>query len=133
MKRVRVAIGLLQRQGRYFAQRRDLAASHLPGLWEFPGGKLEALETPLAGLLRELREEIQCVPEAVAALPVIRHRYPELEVELHPFLCHGGGPPRTGLSWGWFSALELARLALPEGDRELVESLKDRPLGLLRR
>ena len=127
MKRTRVAIGLLFRQGRFFAQRRDLGSSHLPGLWEFPGGKLESLEAPLDGLLRELREELHWAPETVTPLPAILHAYPGLEVELHPFLCLGADSPHTPLAWGWFTARELEFLPVPEANRKMIESLKKIP------
>ena len=124
MKSVRVAIALLRREGHWFMQRRDLASAHLPGLWEFPGGKVEAGESPEAGLRRELREELGWEPGALEALDPIRHAYPDREVELHPFVAEGPALPRTPLAWGWFRAAEAGRLPVPEANASLMALLE---------
>jgi mutator protein MutT len=127
LKRGQVALGLIRRQGRFFLQRRAPGASAFPALWEFPGGKVEPGETPREALLRELQEEVQCAPERVTALPTLRHAYPGLEVELHPFLCAGGTAPATELAWGWFTLAELAALPMLEANRGLLEKLSGMP------
>lgn len=123
MRRFDVALGLLMRGDRCFLQRRDPAASVLPGLWEFPGGKVEAGETPGVALCRELAEELALEAEILAALEPRLHRYPDREVTLHPFLCRGRGPLRTALAWGWFTPWEVGRLRLPEANRALLPDL----------
>ena len=128
MKRVRVAIGLIQRQQRFFLQRRSLDAEVLPGLWEFPGGKLEGAETPLEALRRELWEELRYRPEQVAPLAEFVHLYRELglAIELHPFLCQGGPRPSSSLAWAWFTQAELQALPMPEANRLwLKNGIKD--------
>ena len=50
-----VAVALIDRRGRILLQRRRLGSEH-GGLWEFPGGKVEAGETPQTALLREIDE-----------------------------------------------------------------------------
>ena len=119
---VDVAVALIPRRGLWFAQKRG-PGPVLPGLWEFPGGKLEPLETPEQALVRELREEVGWAPRRTLALPVLRHAYPDRVVQLHPFLCHGASDleaPRTALAWGWFSAAQLARLSMPEANLGLL-------------
>ena len=120
MTPVRVAIALIQREGCLFLQRRDLAAAQLPGLWEFPGGKLKFREAPLDGLLRELWEELEWRPVDAVPWPVVRHSYPGRAVVLHPFLCTGPGDPRTALAWGWFPPRAMAALPVPEANVSLV-------------
>jgi len=119
---VAVALALIVRDGRCFVQRRDPAARFCPGLWEFPGGKLEPLESPGAALLRELQEEIRWRPGHSVALPRLSHSYAEHRVLLHPFLCTGPDQPRTALAWGWFTRAELARLPMPEASHRLLET-----------
>ena len=123
MTPLRVAIALIQRDGRTFLQRRSLAARQLPGLWEFPGGKLKFLETPLDGLLRELREELGWRPEDAVPWAPVRHTYPGRAVVLHPFLCTGPEMPRTPLAWGWFTPRALAALPVPEANVTLIAEL----------
>lgn len=127
MKTVTVALALLHREGRWFLQRRDLAASHLPGCWEFPGGKVEAGESPEAALRRELEEELAWTPGALRPLEVIRHAYPDRAVLLHPFAGQGPALPRTPLAWGWFMAREARGLKIPEANGPLVALLERLP------
>jgi len=119
----RVALGLILRQGRFFLQRRAPGAERCPGLWEFPGGKLEGAETLEAALRRELLEEIAWGPDRMTPLPAFGHAYPGRRVELHPFLCEGGGAPRTALAWGWFTPAQLAALPMPAANGILVRQL----------
>ncbi|WP_243300667.1 NUDIX domain-containing protein [Geothrix oryzisoli] len=113
-----VALALICRDGRCFLQRRAASNPVMPGLWEFPGGKVEALETPLDALRRELREEVGVVFEAATELPVI-----EGPVRLHPFLVEGPDRPRTDLAWGWFTPGEMAHLPIPPANGELIRWL----------
>jgi mutator protein MutT len=125
MKRVEVALALLQREGRYFLQRRSEAARLFPGLWEFPGGKLEPGESAQEALERELVEEVGLRPVRVEALSTLVHAYPGLEIVLHPFACSGEGRMRTPLAWGWFLPREMRHLRLLEG----TEALRVRVFG----
>lgn len=112
------ALALIRREGRYFLQRRAFSNPVMPGLWEFPGGKVEAAESPFDALRRELREEVALDLIAATALPVL-----EGPVRLHPFLVEASGPPRTGLAWGWFTPEDLLRLPMPPANGALVRSL----------
>ena len=115
-----VALGILVRQGRWFLQRRDLGNSVLPGLWEFPGGKVEPGERPEEALVRELVEEVALRPDSFRACPAL-----EGPPRLHPFRIEAGGHPRTPLAWGWFSLEESRRLPMPPANRLLLERLPE--------
>jgi len=123
VNRLEAAIAVIQREGRYFLQRRSLAASRFPGLWEFPGGKLEAGESAPEALRRELLEELGWRPEREEALLELVQVYAEFEVVLHAFLCSGAGRIGTELGWGWFLPGEMRKLGMPEGTRAVVARL----------
>lgn len=70
-----VAAVIVDTAGRVLLARRP-AHVHQGGLWEFPGGKVEAGETALQALARELREEVAVEIESARPLIRVPHRYP---------------------------------------------------------
>ena len=78
MKTVVVVAGVLVEQGRVLLTQRK-AGAHLAGLWEFPGGKVEAGEDPRFALRRELGEEIGVDTRVGDILEVTFYRYEEAE------------------------------------------------------
>lgn len=127
MKILTVSIALLHREGRWLFQRRALDSAHLPGLWEFPGGKAEAGESPEQALRRELLEELSWEPSELRSLGALSHPYDDLLVLIHPFVAQGPELPRTSLAWGWFTASEAARLPTPKANRSLLDLLGQLP------
>jgi 8-oxo-dGTP diphosphatase len=122
-----VTAAIIERDGRFLMARR-LKGTHLEGLWEFPGGKIEPGESLEACLARELDEELG-VPCRVGRLRLATtHEYPGRRVELHFFDCEIDGEPRPllGQELRWVSANELASLPLPEADAGLVALLTGR-------
>jgi mutator protein MutT len=120
-----VALALIQRDGRWFLQRRAAGNPVLPGLWEFPGGKVEAGESIVEGLRRELHEELGLMARELRLLPLL-----EGPVRLHPFLVQADGQPSTELAWGWFKVDELGWLPMPPMNQVLIASLAKVPSGL---
>ena len=102
-----------------------------PGLWEFPGGKIEAGETEQQALVRELREELAVAAEVGGLYLKLEHAYPDLVVEL-TFL-HATFPdqpaPRAlaAAELRWVPREGLPRLPFLEADRALVERLAAEP------
>jgi 8-oxo-dGTP diphosphatase len=99
------------------------------GYWEFPGGKLQADESPGQALVRELREEIGVSVEAALPFMTYRHAYPERIVELHVFLvqCYAGEPRGVeGQPLRWVDLQELASAGLLEADLPIAEALVSR-------
>ena len=84
--RVEVSAALIFRAGRLLITQRH-ARSHLGGLWEFPGGKIEAGETAEECLIRELREELGVSVFIGSALSPATHSYQDFTVTLYPFIC----------------------------------------------
>ncbi len=85
-KHIHVACALIERDGLVLAAQRG-AGMTLPLKWEFPGGKLEAGESPEECLRRELVEEMGVAVVVGHALPLLTHRYDTFTVTLYPFIC----------------------------------------------
>lgn len=95
----------------------------LPGLWEFPGGKLEPDESPRQAAVRELREELGIEVEVTAVLEPIRHAYDEFNVVLHPFLCRivaGEPAPLASRELRWTTLEALSHLPMPAANATLL-------------
>lgn len=123
--RVEVAIALVWRGGRVLLSRRPDDA-HLGGLWEFPGGKLEAGETPERAAEREVLEELGVECSARSRRASITHDYADRSVVLHPVDCDfvSGEPRALEVSgFAWALPAELGGYALPEANAELVAEL----------
>lgn len=86
MSTVIVAAAVVRRAGRILLTQRP-QGGHLAGLWEFPGGKLEAGEAPEMALVRECREECGVEVEVVDILEVTFHRYESKDVLLLFYDC----------------------------------------------
>ncbi|HIE55889.1 MAG TPA: Nudix family hydrolase [Chromatiaceae bacterium] len=126
MRAIRVAVGVLQdATGRVLLARRP-ASSHQGGLWEFPGGKCEAGETPRAALRRELAEELGI--EVVDCRPLIRvrHDYGDRRVILDTWLVNrwfGAPEGREGQPLEWVAGAALAGYPMPAADRPILSAL----------
>ena len=119
-----VAAAIVERDGRWLMARR-LKGTHLEGLWEFPGGKVDPGESLEACLIRELAEELGVDSRVGRLRWSTTHDYPAKRVVLHFYECTIAGDPRPllGQELRWVSASELATLAVPEADAGLVALL----------
>jgi 8-oxo-dGTP diphosphatase len=86
MKHLHVACAIIEQEGAVLAARRSASMS-LPLKWEFPGGKIEAEETPHACLDRELFEELGITVSIGTQLSPATHDYDDFTVTLYPFIC----------------------------------------------
>ncbi len=123
---VEVAAGLIFRHGKLLITQR-LKGSHLGGLWEFPGGKMEPGESPEQCLCRELTEELAIKVDVGLLLAEMSHVYPEKEVRLKFFRCTmlGGEPEAIGCqAFEWVTAERLGEFEFPPADGELLDRLR---------
>ena len=120
-----VTAAIVKDHGRYFVTRR-LKGTHLEGLWEFPGGKIEAGESLADGLRRELQEELGTEVEVGEEVFTVTHHYPERSVELHFLACTflSAPVPLLGQEMRWVPREELRSLEFPPADEELIRVLE---------
>ena len=123
------AVAMSDPDGRVLLARRPEGKS-MAGLWEFPGGKVEAGETPEAALDRELREELGveiCVP-CLAPLSFASHAYDDFHLLMPLYSLRkwdGIARPREGQELAWVRPERLRDYAMPPADAPLVAALQD--------
>ena len=83
---IAVACAIVEHTGKVLVTQRGL---HKPegGLWEFPGGKLEAGETAEACIVREITEELDLIIHPYKKLATAEHHYPTKTIRLIPLIC----------------------------------------------
>jgi 8-oxo-dGTP diphosphatase len=124
---VEVAAGVLTDPHNRVLLMQRLPGKHLAGLWEFPGGKLEAGETIEAALARELDEELGIEAHSFAPVISIPWRYPEKFVRLHALRVtgwHGEPRAREGNPLRWTALDEIDATAMPPADAPILAALR---------
>jgi 8-oxo-dGTP diphosphatase len=124
-----VACALVDADGRVLVAQRPEGKA-LAGLWEFPGGKLMAGETPEAALVRELEEELGVVtePPCLAPLTFASHAYPAFHLLMPLYVCRvwqGDPQPREAQALRWVRPRTLRDLTMPAADLPLIPFLED--------
>ena len=102
----------------------------LAGLWEFPGGKIEAGESPEETLIRELNEELGIVVKepCLAPLTFASYHYPDFHLLMPLFICRRWeGTPRAieHQAIRWVEATRLREFPMPPADEPLIPMLRD--------
>ncbi len=124
-----VACALVDSDNRVLVAQRP-QGKPLAGLWEFPGGKLDAGERPEPALIRELEEELGiAVKEAcLAPLTFASYAYPEFHLLMPLYICRrweGTVMAREGQALKWLRAGKLRDLSMPPADEPLIPHLID--------
>ena len=123
------AVALIDADGRVLLAQRPEGKS-MAGLWEFPGGKVEAGETPEAALIRELKEElgIDTWQSCLAPLTFASHAYADFHLLMPLFACRkwqGTATPREGQTLAWVRPAALRDYPMPPADLPLIPILRD--------
>ncbi len=123
------ACALVDADGKVLLSRRP-EGKPMAGLWEFPGGKLNPGETPEAGLIRELREELGIDVSAACLAPFAfaSHAYERFHLLMPLYVCRrwkGRAQPREGQQLAWVRPERLADYAMPPADLPLVPLLRE--------
>lgn len=120
---------LLDGEGRVLIAKRPQGRP-LAGLWEFPGGKIEAGEEPADALVRELHEELGIViaKQDLAPLTFASHAYPDFHLLMPVYLCRrfeGQVTAHEGQELLWVKPDTLHLYDMPPADAPLKIALRD--------
>ena len=123
-----VCAALIARDGKILLQQRP-PGKPMAGLWEFPGGKIAAGESPEAALCRELKEELGVtVAEAsLSALSFASHRYEDFHILLLLYQCRvwqGTPQAHEGQALAWVAPESMREYPMPAADEPLVAALR---------
>lgn len=125
---MKVAVAIIFNENKeILITQRALSNSH-GGLWEFPGGKLEADELPAHALIREIKEEVGIHVISYQFLGEIRHDYNGKQVELLIFLVEQykgiAQPNETQLDLRWVRLSELTNYEFPAANLHIIDLIK---------
>lgn len=120
-----ISVGVIWKGNKILISRRK-SKGLLGGLWEFPGGKIEALETPQACAKREIKEELGVEVSIGEQFGKVKHAFTHFSIEMHAFHCRyvSGKPKTLGCSdWRWVQLSQIPELAFPKANHKLFELL----------
>lgn len=127
-----VAVALVDPDGRVLIAQRPEGKA-MAGLWEFPGGKIEAGERPETALIRELKEELGITVQepCLAPFTFASHSYDAFHLLMPLFICRrwdGTPAPRHHAALKWARPKDLAgnsAFPMPAADLPLLPMLRD--------
>ena len=123
------AVALIDADGRILLAERPVGKA-MAGLWEFPGGKVQALETPEQALVRELHEELGITTSVgcLSPLTFASHGYEAFHLLMPLYACRvwqGTPQPREGQRLVWVKPQDIRNYPLPPADVPLQSFLVD--------
>jgi 8-oxo-dGTP diphosphatase len=124
-----VAAALVDVDGRVLLAQR-LKGKQLEGLWEFPGGKVDAGERPEDALIRELAEELGILVKAACLAPLTfaSHSYDDFHLLMPLYVCRkweGFVHPLDGQTLKWVRPKDMRAYPMPPADEPLIPHLVD--------
>lgn len=130
MTLLHVVVGVITKNKKVLISRRPQGVDHA-GLWEFPGGKLEAEETPLLALERELKEELGIHVLSATSMFAIKHNYQDKSVLLDVWsVTSFQGEPKALASTelAWVSLDALSDYSFPAANKPILLALMPVPV-----
>jgi 8-oxo-dGTP diphosphatase len=121
--RTEIAIAVVEHHDQFLVGQRATNVA-LPGLCEFPGGKVEAGETPEQAAVRECQEEAGLSVEVIAPYVVRDYDYEHAKLKLHFYACRPLDPSAILKgSFRWVRRERLSELEFPSANATLVKQL----------
>jgi 8-oxo-dGTP diphosphatase len=127
MKHIIVVAAVIEHKGKYLCVQRGINKyDYISKKWEFPGGKVEADESPENALIREIQEELAMEINELDFLITVEHSYPDFRLTMHTYLCKSEQTTPTlteHLEYTWQSASDMHHLDWAAADLPIVEKL----------
>lgn len=127
MKHIEVVAAIIVHDGKILCTQRGVNKyEYISEKYEFPGGKLEAGETLVDAVKREIREELIMDISVGDKFLTINHKYPDFELTLHSFICKSADCSFTlteHIDFKWLTVDELGDLDWAAADIPIVEKL----------
>ena len=124
-RKIRVVGAMIEKDGQYLITQRPMTAS-FPGLWEFPGGRVEVGETDQGALARELAEEMEIGVEVGERVIHVEHAYEAYDIDFCVYRCqHVGGQIQhiRVNDHRWVRPDELDHYEFPAADEKTIAKL----------
>lgn len=124
MKTINVVAAVIMKEGKVFATQRGYG--EFKDGWEFPGGKVEARESPEEALRREIREELEVEVNVGDLIDTIEYDYPAFHLSMKCYACTiAGGSPHLleHEAARWLSADQLDSVAWLPADITLIPKI----------
>lgn len=122
---IEVVAALIYQAGRLLATQRGYG--EWAGGWEFPGGKMEANETPQAALIREIQEELNVTIEPQARLVTVEYDYPTFHLTMHCYwarVVDGSLHLNEHQAMQWLTPSSLRTLSWLPADVAVVDAIE---------
>ena len=126
MKTIKVVAAVIKNEDKIFATARGYG--EFKGWWEFPGGKIEAGETPQQALVREIREELTAEITVGELIKTVEYDYPEFHLSMDCFRAEvksGQLILKEAEEARWLSKSELDDVKCLPADLDLIGSIKE--------
>lgn len=126
MKKIEVVAAIIQHNDKIFVTRRSYG--EFINMWEFPGGKMEPLETREEALIREIKEELELDITVSKYLNTIDYDYPNFHLTMHNFICKiSGGKLQLNAhnDAKWTTLEDLDNLNWVPADLLVIEKLRN--------
>ena len=126
LKRIEVVAAIIHdAEGRIFATQRGYG--EFKDGWEFPGGKMEAGETPEEALRREIWEELETRIEVERLVETVEYDYPQFHLTMHCFLCRvvsGRLELKEHEAARWLTKEELGSVDWLPADLQIIDNIR---------
>ncbi|WP_421550768.1 8-oxo-dGTP diphosphatase MutT [Kluyvera intermedia] len=126
MKILQISVGIIRNaEGEIYITQRA-ADAHMAHKWEFPGGKIEAEESPEQAVIRELQEEVGITVTSLQQFDKLEYQFPDRHITLWFWLVDGWeGDPwgKEGQPGRWVAQRELVAGEFPPANAPVIEKL----------